>query len=121
MRGDCISRWRSSASKFTSWAIAQGEYGTMIKKKLLYSPGCRCDTGLSLRLAAAFYQQGSFVSANFSLSENTCDAVPADKRGWGEKAALQNAAGDKLEKSLNTMLGGLIGSLAANSPSNNGV
>lgn len=45
---------RSSASKFTSWAIAQGEYGTMIKKKLLYSAGYQCDTSLSLRLAAAF-------------------------------------------------------------------
>lgn len=49
----CIA-WGSSASKFTSRAIAQGDYGTMIKKKLLYSPGYQCDTSLSPPLAAAF-------------------------------------------------------------------
>ena len=53
-RGGCYVAWRSLASKFTSRAIAQGEYGTMIKKKLLCSPSYHCDTSLSLRLAAAF-------------------------------------------------------------------
>lgn len=51
--GRGCSTQKSSQSKFTSWAIAQAEYETMIKKKLLYSPGYQYGTILSPRLVGA--------------------------------------------------------------------
>lgn len=52
--GGLYIAWKSSASKFSTRAIGQGEYGTMIKKKLLYSPGYQRGSSLSPQLAAAF-------------------------------------------------------------------
>lgn len=75
--GGCSTQ-KSSQSKFTSWAIAQAEYETMIKKKLLYSPGYQYDTILSPRLVGAIYQR---EPPRRVLGRSGIPRLPADEAG----------------------------------------